>query len=47
MALDIKSLCCDTSIVPLLLLDSMATKDQETMSTTLPDAAGLSKIMKL
>ncbi|TKS83695.1 WSC domain-containing protein 1 [Collichthys lucidus] len=46
-ALDIKSLCCDTSIVPLLLLDSVARKDQDTMSTALPDAAGLSKIMKL
>ncbi len=45
-ALDIKSLAVVTSIVPLLLLDSAAMKDKDIMST-LPDAAGLSQIMKL
>lgn len=46
-ALDIKSLAVVTSIVPLLLLDSVAMKDQDVMSATLPDAARLSQIMKL
>ena len=45
-ALDIKSLCCDTSIVPLLLLGCIDQGPRH-MSATLPDAAGLSKIMKL
>ncbi|TNN62468.1 hypothetical protein EYF80_027271 [Liparis tanakae] len=41
-ALDFNPLCCDTSIVPLLLLD-----DEGPMSSTSPEAAGLSAIMKL